>query len=47
MDSLNVSVNQISLCFAVNGFKREWKPKQAFLSPKYTTDINELFKVSS
>ena len=47
MDLLNANENQPSVRFGINGFGEKWKAKQVFLSPKYTTDINDLFKVNS
>ena len=47
IDSLNDIYGRMKVRFAVNGFNRKWKMKQKFLSPCYTTRINELIWVKA
>jgi DNA polymerase V len=46
MDALNIKYGRNTLKFASLGNKCEWKLKQENLSPKYTTDWNELLKIN-
>lgn len=45
MDNINFSMRDDVVKFAATGTKRNWKMRQEFHSPRYTTRWNELFEV--
>jgi len=45
MDNLNTKFGDYKIKLASQDLKRTWKMRQEHLSPKYTTDINEILKV--
>jgi DNA polymerase V len=45
MDNINFSMRNDVVKFAASGTKRNWKMRQEFHSPRYTTRWNELFEV--
>jgi DNA polymerase V len=45
MDYINFSMRDDVVKFAATGKKRNWKMRQEFHSPRYTTRWNELFEV--
>lgn len=45
LDALNSRYGRDTLRSAAQGYKREWKLRQEKLSPKYTTDWNDLLKI--
>ena len=47
MDDLNERFGRSKIYFGINGHPNEFKLRQSFLSPNYTTNINEIFKVHS
>ena len=46
MDNINFSMRNDTVKFASTGIKRNWKMRQEFHSPRYTSRWDELFKVS-
>jgi DNA polymerase V len=46
MDNINFSMRDDMIKFASSGTKRNWKMRQEFHSPRYTTRWNELLEVS-
>jgi DNA polymerase V len=46
MDNINFSMRNDVVKFASSGTKRNWKMRQEFHSPKYTTRWHELYEVS-
>jgi DNA polymerase V len=45
MDNINFSMRNDIVKFASTGTKRNWKMRQEFHSPRYTTRWEELYKV--
>ncbi|HTM90787.1 MAG TPA: DUF4113 domain-containing protein, partial [Flavisolibacter sp.] len=45
MDNINFSMRNDVVKFASTGIKRNWKMRQEFHSPRYTTRWEELYKV--
>jgi DNA polymerase V len=45
MDNINFSMRDDVLKFAASGTKRNWKMRQEFRSPRYTSRWNELCEV--
>lgn len=45
MDNINFSMRNDVVKFAASGTKRNWKMRQEFHSPRYTTRWNELYEV--
>ena len=45
MDNINFSMRDDVVKFAASGTKRNWKMRQEFHSPRYTTRWNELYEV--
>ncbi len=46
IDNINFSMRDDMVKFASSGTKRNWKMRQAFHSPRYTTRWNELYEIS-
>lgn len=46
MDNINFSMRDDMVKFASSGIKRNWKMRQEFHSPRYTTRWEDLYKVS-
>ena len=46
IDNINFSMRGDVVKFASSGTKRDWKMRQAYHSPRYTTRWNELCEVS-
>jgi len=45
VDAVNESYGQMKICLGINGFEQKWKLKQEYLSPRYTTRMDELLKI--
>ena len=45
VDALNRRFGRDTVSFAVSGRRRAWKLRSAFLSPRFTTDWDELLLV--
>jgi DNA polymerase V len=45
MDNINFSMRNDVVKFASTGIKRNWKMRQEFHSPRYTTRWEELYQV--
>ncbi len=46
MDNINFSMRDDMVKFASSGTKRNWKMRQEFHSPRYTTRWEELYEVN-
>jgi len=47
VDEINKSLGNNSIIFAANGIKKEWKMKSEKRSDRFTTNLNELLKISN
>lgn len=47
VDAVNDSFGRMKIRLAINGFERKWKLGQKWLSPAYTTRMDELIRVST
>ena len=45
VDALNRRFGRNTVTFAAAGIRRPWKPRSAFLSPRYPTRWEELLRV--
>ena len=45
LDSINKSLGKEIVRFAVQGFEKKYRLKTAYISRKYTTDIDQVIKV--
>ena len=45
LDKLNAILGKETVRFGVQGFKKSYKARAAFLSPHYTTDINQVITI--
>jgi DNA polymerase V len=45
MDALNMRYGPETVSFAISGLKRGWKLRSEFISPRFTTNWNELLSV--
>jgi DNA polymerase V len=46
MDKINASLGKDTVRFAVQGYEKKYRLKAVYLSKKYTTDINEVIKIT-
>jgi DNA polymerase V len=44
-DKLNAIMGRNTVRFAAMGYEQEWKMRQAYLSPRYTTHVNEILVI--
>ena len=47
VDAVNNIYGRMKVHLAINGFERKWKLRQEYLSPSYTTQIDELLRVNT